>query len=242
MEVEKRGLLVYKQLREILERMDIIVDEPTFATNPRKLGNIGVRCKNSENEDEAWFIIRRNYEILELIPPLYKFKERNHFTNESINSDLCDLINRVIREYVVDNKEILLNDDFELISDMEDLMKQYNIIYKESCKFDNIKILRNSFCKNHIEIEILCRNKNSLFNENDSDIDFCVPIVITKNELIAERRKTNWVSNNFSNNEDMILLVHKKNLRAFNRILKDTIFKDIYKYITKTNYLKNRLC
>lgn len=235
METEKRALLVYKELKEILERMDIIVDEPKYATNPRKLGNIGVKCKTSEHEDEAWFIIKRNHNILELVPPLYKFKERNYYTNESTNKDLCDLLNRVIREYVIDNKGILLDNDLELISNMEDLISQYNIIYKESCRFDNIKILRSSFYKNYIELEVLCRNRNSLTDESDWNIDFCVPIIITKSESIANKREGSWAVNNFSNKEDIFILINKKNLKPFNRILKDTIFKDIYSYMTRTN-------
>lgn len=235
MEVDKRAQLVYKELREILERMDITVDEPKYATNPRKLGNMGIKCTSSEDEDEAWIAIKRNCNMLELVPPLYKFKERNYYTNESTNKDLCDLLNRVVREYVVDNKEILLNNDLELISDMEDLISQYNIIYRESCRFYNIKILRTSFYKNYIELEVLCRNKNSLTDESDWNIDFCVPILITKSELVADRRKENWVANYFSNREDIIMLIHKRNLKTFNRVLKDTIFKDIYEYMTRTN-------
>lgn len=235
MEITERSLLVYNELRGILERMDIEVDEPKHATNPKKLGNIGMRCKSSDNEDEAWIVIKTNYDTLEIVPPLYKFKERNFYTNESSNKDLCDLLNRIAREYVIDSKDILLNNNPELMYDMDDLLKQYNIIYRESCRFDNIKILRNSFYKNYIELEILCRNKNSLRDESDWNIDFCVPVIITKNKSVVERRKENWVSNNFTNREDIFMLINKKNLKPFNRILKDTIFKNIYDYVTKTN-------
>ena len=235
MEIAERALLVYSGLKEILERMDITVDKPKLATNQRKLGNIGIRCTTSSSEDEAWIIIRRNYDILEIVPPLYKFKEKMYYTNDSDNEDLCGILNRVVREYVTDNKKLLLNDNYELMIDMGDLLRQYNIISRECCKFDNIKILRGSFYKNYIELEILCRNKNSLNNESDWGVDFCVPIIITKSETVVDRRSEYWASNNFTNNEDIYILINKKSLRPFNRVLKDTVFKNIYKYVTRTN-------
>lgn len=234
MEADKRAMIVYNELREILEKMDITVDEPKHVTNPNKLGDIGIKCSNSEHEEEAWIIIKRNLNILELIPPTYKTEKRKHFTNESTNRDLCDLLNRIVREYVIDKKEILLDNDSKLISDMDDLISQYGILFKKSSKFKNIKIAKTSFHKDYIELNILCRNKDSLSNETKHTVDFWVPILLTKNNSVVDRRKENWVANEFKNRDDITMLVHKKTLKTFNRILKDTILKDIYSYKTNT--------
>lgn len=235
--IEERGLKVYNDLREILERMDVKVDDPVFATNPKKLGNIGIRCMTDENLEEAWVVIKRNHDIIELVPPLFKCRERRHFTNESTNKDLCDLLNRVIFEYVIDNTDILLKSD-NLINDMDDLIQQYQLIHMETYKYNNIEIARASFHKDFIAIDVRCRTTNSLLDEDDWNIDFFVPMVITKNEAVAKRRAVGWAVNNFSNREDIYLLINKKTLKSFNKILKDTIFKNIYEYTTKTNLNK----
>lgn len=236
-DVEERALQVYKELKESFQRMDIIVDEPVFASNPRKKGNIGIRCTTIDGIDEAWVVIRRSGDVLELVPPLFNARDRSHFTNLSSDKNLCDLLNRIVHEYVLDNKDMLFNNNFDLIYDMEDLLKQLHLISKDLYKFNNIEIARSSFHRDYISLEVRCRNKNSLLDEDPWNIDFYVPMVITKNPAVAERRSSGWASNTFTNRDDIYILINKKTLKTFNRVLKDTMFKDIYHYTTKTNLM-----
>lgn len=234
-ETEARGLKIFEELKKQLERMDVIVEGPIFATNPRKKGNMGMKCMLSGGSDEGWLVIRRNFDVWEIVPPLFKDKERKHYTNKSEDRDLCIILNRLAHEYVIDNKEVLLNYNNELTYNMDDLLQQLQLISRNAFKFNNIEILRSSFHKDFIEIDVRCRNKNSLLDEDEWNIDFLVPIIITKNEKIHERKKRGWVCNMFSNDEDMYMLIDKKNLKTFNRVLKDTLFKGIYEFTTKTN-------
>lgn len=237
-EIKKKSLKVYNDLKEILEKMDVSVGEATFATNSKKIGNIGIRCTANNKEDDAWITIKKSYDTLQIVPPLYKYKDLNFYTNESTNKELCDLLNRIAREYVIDNKKFLLNNNTNLIFDMDDLLKQYNLLFKESLKFDNISILRNSFYKDYIEIGFLCRNKNNVIKNESWDSEFYIPIILTKNKNICKRKRTNWSINSFFNREDIYILINKKHLKYFSKMLKDTVLKDNYKLLTGSELKK----
>lgn len=221
-------MIIYNEIKEILERMDINVDNPKHARNPNKLGQLGMKCSMNNNEEPAWIILKPNIDSIEIIPPLFRIGKASSWENYSSNEELSDLLNRVSREYMLDNKNILLGENLNFIDDMNDMLRQFNLIYRQTSRFKNIKILRNSFHKNYIQLDMICYpdEKGYIRDSSSGNIKHAL-ITLTKSNDVKKRRKDGWSVVKSKNNNDTFMLVNNKSLKTFNTKLKETIFKDI---------------
>lgn len=210
--IQERIEKVYNDLSNILKENNIFVDNPMHATNPKKIGNVGMRCStvvDKNNTDlEAWISIRPNFDCIDIIPPMYKFETREYFWNGSYNKKLCKIINDVVHDYVKNNMNYLFNDNEVYCNNMKEMLSKYNNVLDKISKYKNIELLRTEFYKNYIELRIV---EKSILNGNIFYDDFS--IIISKSKRIAKKRTVNHTIETPSNIEDIYIIRKKHNFK-----------------------------
>lgn len=210
--IQERIEKVYNDLSNILKENNIFIDNPIHATNPKKIGNVGMRCStvvDKNNTDlEAWISIRPNFDCIDIIPPMYKFEAREYFWNGSYNKKLCKIINDVVHDYVKNNMNYLFNDNEVYCNNMKEMLSKYNNVLDKISKYKNIELLRTEFYKNYIELRIV---EKSILNGDVVYDDFS--IIISKSKRIAKKRTVNYTIETPSNIEDIYIIRKKHNLK-----------------------------
>lgn len=206
----ERILKVYDDIKNILEQKGLNVDIPTYATNPRKLGNIGLRCSsevitNEYYDDEGWIALRPNSECIDIIPPSYELN-RYSIPNGCYNKELIQLLNDVVYDYFKDNKEYLLNNDETYISNMNELLNKLELVLCEIKKHKGIELLTTHYHKNYIELKLAKRF--SSYSKIIYGEDFS--ILLTKSKRITKKRKVNYIIEVPDNTEYIYIIKNKR--------------------------------